>query len=179
MNLREQLHKTRYGPICNLSNSKSSTEATTNNIDQRLAQESGAFGATASGGGVINTTSKEFNLQSGALAASANGGSVVNITALDPGSIAASFGLANNALDRVTTLASGSQSAAAHTAELALNGALSSVAGARDAYDSARQELAKAYEDAKIGARGALNQTVIIAGLAVVGLVAFMAMKKG
>ena len=119
--------------------------------------------------------------ESGAVGASASGGSSVNLTLnqLDGGAIKQAFGMGEHALDKVTSLATSSQSAAHHTAELALNGALSSISGAQQAFESSRKDIATAYEDAKIGARGALNTTAIVMGGAVVMVVAFMALKKG
>ena len=141
----------------NISSSKAATSSETTNIDQRMAQESGAVGASASGGSKVQLT----------------------LNQLDGGAIKQAFGMGEHALNKVTSIATGSQSAAHHTAELALNGALSSIEGTQKAFDASRQEIAKAYEDSKIGARGALNTTAIMMGGAVVLVVAVMALKKG
>lgn len=127
-----------------MANSKSNatTSTTTNNIDQRLQLESGALGVSASGG------------------------SNVTVNTLDGGAIEAAFGLGNHAIDQVTDFATGALSGAAHTAELALSGALNSVAGARDAYEGATKEVAKAYEDAKVG-----NRSMYMVGALAVGAV--------
>lgn len=87
-----------------MSSSKSSANTTTrtDNIDQRMQQESGAVGISLSGGGTGT------------------------INMLDGGTVAAAFGLGEHALDKVTDFATGALSAANHTAEGALSGAMAS-----------------------------------------------------
>ncbi len=84
------------------SKSNATTATTTNNIDQRMQQESGAIGLSQSGSG--NAT----------------------INMLDGGAVSAAFGLGTHALDNVTQFATGALSAANHTAEGALSGAMAS-----------------------------------------------------
>lgn len=88
------------------SRSDATTQTTTNNVDQRLQQESGAVGISQSGGGTAT------------------------INMLDGGAIGKAFGLGEHALDSVTQFATGALSAANHTAEGALEGAQRSYADA-------------------------------------------------
>ncbi|MBN3833160.1 hypothetical protein [Burkholderia sp. Ac-20344] len=155
----QQLHLVRLGlpaTPCNGGSSDSKTSTSNQNIDQRLDVGGGGVGATASSGGSVN----------------------INVTPTDQGSIQASFGLAHDALSDVTAIGTSSVSASSHTAELAINGALDSVAGAQaafqqatqavqSAYQDSSQQVSAAYQDAKTG-----NQRVIVIGaLVVVGLV--------
>lgn len=131
----------------------SSTSSNTTNVDQRLLQESGAIGATSSGGG----------------------SSYVTVNQLDGGAIAASFGLGNHAIDSMNGLATSELSAAHHTAELALNGALASVEGTKEAFSSATKQVAAAYSDAKVGDR---NQLVLLGAVAL-GVIGLAIASKG
>ncbi|KUZ07003.1 hypothetical protein WI28_23055 [Burkholderia diffusa] len=155
----QQLHLVRLGlpaTPCNGGSSDSKTSTSNQNIDQRLDVGGGGVGATASSGGSVN----------------------INVTPTDQGSIQQSFGLAHDALSDVTAIGTSSVSASSHTAELAINGALDSVAGAQaafqqatqavqSAYQDSSQQVSAAYQDAKTG-----NQRVIVIGaLVVVGLV--------
>ncbi|WP_419683797.1 hypothetical protein ACN22W_09540 [Burkholderia theae] len=155
----QQIHLVRLGlpaTPCNGGSSSSSDKTSNQNVDQRLDVGGGGVGATASSGGSVN----------------------INVTPTDQGSIAASFGLAHDALSDVTAIGTSSVSASSHTAELAINGALDSVAGAQaafqqatqavqSAYQDSSQQVAAAYQDSKTG-----NQRVIVIGaLVVVGLV--------
>lgn len=153
--------------------SESSNQTTTTNADQRLSVSSGV-GATASSGGTVQ----------------------LNVTQLDAGAIQQAFGMGTQALAGIEQMGTASMSASAHTAELAINGVLTSAQGAqsaykdataqaisavKDAYNSASQavigqanttasDVTAAYQDAKTG-----NQRVIVIGaLVVVGLVAIM-----
>ena len=136
---------------CNIGGSSDSQANTTNNnIDQKLYTDNGAVAGSASGGGTV----------------------VINATQTDHGATTAAFGLAHDALQNVTDLATASQSASNHTAELALTGALSTLQGSQqamsDAYKNASDQVAAAYQDSKTG-----NQRVIVIGaLVVVGIVA-------
>lgn len=136
---------------CNLGGDSSSQANTTNqNIDQKLYTDNGSVGATASGGSSIT----------------------INAQQIDHGATQAAFGLAHDALQNVTDVATASQSASSHTAELALSGALSTIQGSQqamqDAYKNATDQVAAAYQDSKTG-----NQRVIVIGaLVVVGIVA-------
>lgn len=125
---------------CNIGGSSDSQANTTNNnIDQKLYTDNGAVAGSASGGGSV----------------------VINATQTDHGATTAAFGLAHDALQNVTDLATASQSASTHTAEAAL-------AGAQQAYADSTKAVAAAYQDAKTG-----NQRVIVIGaLVVVGIVA-------
>jgi hypothetical protein len=123
----------------------SSSSSNTSNVDQRLLQESGAIGATASGGG----------------------SAYVTVNQLDGGAIKESFGLGNHAIDSMQGLATSELSAAHHTAELALSGALSSVEDTKEAFDRATEKVATAYADAKVGDR---NQFMMLGVVAVVVL---------
>jgi hypothetical protein len=123
----------------------SSSSSTTNNVDQRLFQETGAVGASASGNG----TATVYNL--------------------DGGAIAASFGLGTHALDSMNDLATSALSGAHHTAELALSGALASVEHSQDAFDKATQQVSAAYADAKVGDRTQMMLLGVVA-IAVIGL---------
>ncbi|WP_107313013.1 hypothetical protein [Burkholderia metallica] len=166
----QQLHLVRLGlpaTPCNGGSSDSKTSTSNQNIDQRLDVGGGGVGATASSGGSVN----------------------INVTPTDQGSIQQSFGLAHDALTDVTAIGTSSVSASAHTAELAINGALDSVAGAQDAFNKATSAVANAYQnagqqaaDAQQSATSAItaayqdaktgNQRVIVIGaLVVVGLV--------
>lgn len=133
------------------SKSSSSNATTNNNIDQKLLQEQGAIGASASGG------------------------STINMSVLDGGAIQAAFGMGESALDRVTEFATGALSGAHHTTERALSGALASVDASNAAYKDATKQVATAYEDAKIG-----NRSTMMMGAIALGVVALvMVAKKG
>jgi hypothetical protein len=123
----------------------SSSSSKTENVDQRLFQESGAVGASASGNG----TAVIYNL--------------------DGGAISASFGLGAHALDSLNDLATSALSGAHHTAELALNGALASVEDSKDAFNKATQQVSSAYADAKVGDRTQMMLLGVVA-IAVIGL---------
>ncbi len=157
MNFREQLHKARYGSMCNFGGSSdSSSSSSTTNADQRLDVGSGV-GATASSGGTVT----------------------LNVQQLDGGAIAAAFGLGHDALTGIEQIGTASMSNSAATAQAAINGVLASAAGAQKAYADATQQVqaaysnsesavTAAYQDAKTG-----NQrTIVIGALIVVGLVA-------
>lgn len=135
------------------SGSKASTSSTTNNVDQRLALEQGAVGASASGG------------------------SKVTINTLDGGAINAAFGLGNHAIEEVTDLATASLSASHHTAEKALQGAFGSIEGTKQAMQDAVKEVATAYEDAKVGNRANMTMGMMLIGGAAVLVVGVMALK--
>ncbi|MBN3734643.1 hypothetical protein [Burkholderia sp. Tr-20390] len=126
MNFREQLHKARFGPICNIggSDSNSQSASTTNNIDQRLNADNGATGTSVSG---TNNT--------------------VNVQAVDHGAVTQAFGLGNHAIDAVLQEGTGAQSAVQQTAAMAINGVLTDAAGTRDAYAKASDQVASAYKD--------------------------------
>lgn len=128
--------------------SKSSTSSTQNTIDQRVGISEGGVGASASGG------------------------STVTINALDGGAIHESFGLGSQALDNVTSLATGALSGAYHTTNLALSGALSSVKDTKDAFATATTKIDNAYNDAKIGDRQTMQTAVIVIGGALAAVVA-------
>ncbi|MRT01140.1 hypothetical protein GJQ57_21055 [Ralstonia pickettii] len=136
---------------CNFGGDSSSQANTTNqNIDQKIYADNGSVAGTASGGGSVT----------------------INTQLVDHGATQASFGLAHDALADVTSMATASQSASQHTAELALSGALSTLQGSQqamaDAYKNASDQVAAAYQDSKTG-----NQRVVVIGaLVVVGLVA-------
>lgn len=134
--------------------SKSSTSSTQNNIDQRVGISEGGVGGSASGG------------------------SSVTINALDGGAIHESFGLGAQALDSVTSLATGALSGAFHTSDLALNGALSSIKETRAAFDTASEQISNAYNDAKIGDRQTLQTAVIVIGGALAAVVAIAYFKR-
>lgn len=131
----------------------SSSSSNTSNVDQRLLQESGAIGATASGGG----------------------SAFVTVNQLDGGAIKEAFGLGNHAIDSMSGLATSELSAAHHTAELALNGALASVEGTKEAFNSATKQVAAAYSDAKVGDR---NQLLLIGAVAL-GVIGLAIVGKG
>lgn len=166
----QQIHLVRLGlpaTPCNGGSSSSDTETKNQNVDQRLDVGGGGVGATASSGGSVN----------------------INVTPTDRGSIQQSFGLAHDALSDVTAIGTSSVSASAHTAELAINGALDSVAGAQAAFNKATAAVANAYQsagqqaaDAQQGAMSAVSaayqnaktgnqHTIVIGALVVVGLV--------
>lgn len=132
------------------SSSRAQTASTTNNIDQRLQTEEGA------------------------VAVSASGGSNVTLQTLDGGAINAAFGLGEHAIDKVTTMATASQSASVRTAEAALAGAFHSIQGTKSAMDSATKEVAKAYEDAKVGSRSVMTMAFVALG----GVLAVMLVMK-
>jgi hypothetical protein len=163
MNFREQLHKARYGSMCNFGGkSDSSSSSSTTNADQRLDVSSGA-GATASSGGTVT----------------------MNVTQLDGGAISAAFGLGHDALADVTSIGTASMSNSAATAQAAINGILSDVAGTRQAYADATNQaisaaqtsaqntvsaVTSAYQDAKTGDQ----KTLLIGALVVCGLAVSM-----
>lgn len=153
MNFMKTVVRWFCAPIMPLyfSGSKASTASTTNNLDNRMFQESGAVGASASGGGTA----------------------IVNM--IDGGAINAAFGMGEHAIDSVTDFATGALSGAHHTTELALNGALASVDASNAAYKDAAKQVATAYEDAKIGNRSTMMMGAVALGI--VGLV--MVAKKG
>lgn len=134
--------------------SKSSTSSSQTNIDQRVGISDGGVGGSASGG------------------------STLTINALDGGAIHESFGLGAQALDSVTSLATGALSGAFHTSDLALSGALSSINQTRAAFDTATDQIATAYNDAKIGDRRTLQTAVIVIGGALAAVVAIAYFKR-
>jgi hypothetical protein len=182
MRARHELHKLQAGGrLYNFgggSKSSSSSTSNTENIDQRLLQESGAIGASSSSGGsssvaLSNTTNNTDNSTT----------TFVQNT-LDGGAIKAAFGLGDHAIDSVTDMATSALSGAHHTAELALNGALSSVKDTKDAfydaakiaqqsamgaqqsataaYQNATEQVATAYDGARVGNKNIM----IVAGMA-------------
>jgi hypothetical protein len=145
MNFREQLHKARFGPICNIGGkSDSSTASTNNNQDQRLSVGSGV-GATASTGGTVT----------------------LNVSQLDGGAIAEAFGLAHDSLNFAAQEGTASMSASAATAEAAINGMLNNVESTQQAYQDATKQVVSAYQDAKTG-----NQKTMLLGVLVVAGIA-------
>lgn len=164
MKFRHELHKLQAGGrLYNFggdSDSTSNTSSHTENIDQRLLQESGAIGANASGGGTssVNLSNTTNNTDR----------SVTTITSntLDAGAIKVAFGLGDHAIDSVTDFATSALSGAHHTAELALDGALSSIADTKDAFynaakiaqssaQGAQQSATEAYKNAQQSATAA------------------------
>ncbi|CAN0621106.1 conserved protein of unknown function [Burkholderia multivorans] len=149
--------------------SSSASNTTTTNADQRNNVGSGV-GATASSGGSVT----------------------LNVNQLDGGAIAASFGLAHDALTGLDQFGTSSMSAVSHTAEQAMNGMLTDVAGTRaayadaanaaiqaaqssasqaaGAYSAASSQVATAYQDAKTG-----NQRALVIGVLVVAALAVAA----
>ncbi|RQS17492.1 MULTISPECIES: hypothetical protein [unclassified Burkholderia] len=125
----QQIYLVRLGlpaTPCNGGSSDSETKTSNQNVDQRLDVGGGGVGATASSGGSVN----------------------INVTPTDAGSIQQSFGLAHDALHDVTAMGTSSVSASAHTAELAINGALDTINGAQDAYTKATAAVADAWKSA-------------------------------
>jgi hypothetical protein len=131
------------------SKSSSTNTTETNNIDQRLFQETGAIGATSSGGGT----------------------STINM--IDPGLTAAAFGMGESALQKVTDFATGALSGAHYTTQAALDGALSTVKGTQDAFAAANQAVATAYEDSKVG-----NRSTMMMGAIALGVVALVLISR-
>jgi hypothetical protein len=197
MRARHELHKLQAGGrLYNFggdSDSASSTTSHTENIDQRLLQESGAIGANASGGG---TSSVNLSNTTNNTDRSVN--TVISNT-LDGGAIKAAFGMGDHALDNVTDFATSALSGAHHTAELALSGALHSVEDTKDAfynaakiaqssaqgaqnsateaYKNAQQAATAAYENATDqvataydGARVGNKNIMIISGMALAAM---------
>lgn len=186
MKFRHELHKLQAGGrLYNFggdSDSTSTTSSHTENIDQRLLQESGAIGANASGGGTssVNLSNTTNNTDR----------SVTTVTSntLDAGAIKAAFGLGDHAIDSVTDFATSALSGAHHTAELALNGALHSVSdtkdayynaakiaqasaqgaqqSATDAYKNATEQVATAYDGARVGNKNIM----IVSGIALAAM---------
>lgn len=174
------------------SSSSSSSSSHTDNIDQRLLQESGAIGANASGNGSssVSLSSTTNNTDSRSFTDSRSDSSINTVitNTLDGGAIKASFGLGDHAIDSVTDLATSALSGAHHTAELALNGALLSVRDTKDAfydaakiaqtaatssaqmaasaYSNANSEIATAYEGARVGNKNML----IVSGMALAAM---------
>lgn len=136
------------------------------------------------GGGNSSTSSSQsqidqkVGISEGGVGGSASGGSSVTINALDGGAIHESFGLGAQALDSVTSLATGALSGAYHTSDLALSGALSSIKDTRAAFDTATKEISGAYNDAKIGDRQTLQTAVIVIGGALAAVVAVAYFKR-
>jgi hypothetical protein len=194
MRARHELHKLRAGGRLYCfgggSSSASSSTSNTENIDQRLLQESGAIGANASGGGSssVSLSSTTNNTDSRSFSDSSKNTSVNITNTLDGGAIKDAFGLGNHAIDSVTDFATSALSGAHHTAELALNGALSSVQDTKDAfYDAAKiaqssalgaqqsataayanatDQVATAYEGARVGNKNIL----IVSGMALAAM---------
>jgi hypothetical protein len=186
MNFRHELHKLRAGGrLYNFggdSDSTSNTTSHTENIDQRLLQESGAIGANASGGG---TSSVSLSNTTNNTDRSVN---TVITNTLDGGAIKAAFGLGDHAIDSVTDFATSALSGAHHTAELALDGALSSIEDTKDAFynaakiaqssalgaqqsataawSSATDQVATAYDGARVGNKNIM----IISGMALAAM---------
>lgn len=117
------------------SKSNATTATTTNNIDQRMQQESGAIGISSSGS------------------------SSATINMLDGGAIKQAFGLGEHAIKNVTDFTTGALSASHHSAEQAM-------LGVQKSYENATKEVAKAYEDAKVG-----NRSMYMVGALAVGAV--------
>jgi hypothetical protein len=111
--------------------------------------------------------------ESGAVGASASGGGTATVNMIDAGAIQAAFGMGEHAIDKVTDFTTGALSGAHHTAELALNGALASVDQSRTAYQDATKQIATAYEDAKVG-----NKSTMMMGAAVLGVVAVVVLAQ-
>jgi hypothetical protein len=130
--------------------SSSETKNETNNIDQRVIAEDEGVGVSASGG------------------------ARVTVNKLDAGSIKQSFGLASRALDKVTSLATSSQSASLRTTQAALDGAFHSIEGTRKAMQEAVTEVATAYEDAKVGNRSIMT----IGALLIAAVLALQVFKR-
>ncbi len=115
-----------------------------------------------------NNIDQRMQQESGAVGISQSGGGTATINMLDGGTIAAAFGLGEYALEKVTDFATGALSAANHTAEGALE-------GAQQSYADATKEVAKAYEDAKVG-----NRSMYMVGALVVGAVVLVVLiQKG
>ena len=104
---------------------------------------------------------QKVGVSEGGVGASASGSSSVTINALDGGAIHESFGLGAQALDSVTSLATGALSGAFHTSDLALSGALSSIKDTRQAFETATTAISGAYNDAKIGDRQTMQTAEI------------------
>jgi hypothetical protein len=188
MNFREQLHKARFGPICNIggSDSDSQSSSTTNNIDQRLNADNGATGVSTSGTG-----------------------NSVTVQAVDHGAVSDAFGLGSQALSAVVNEGTAALSASSATASQAINGMLASTANSLnfgdDVYTKAinavttasanstnavqdmasrldnefsasSAALASAYQDAKTGDQ----KTLMLGAFAVAAIALFaMAHRKG
>jgi hypothetical protein len=179
------------------SNSTSSSTSNTENIDQRLLQESGAIGANSSGGGSSSVNLSSATSNAWTQTNTDNSINTVITQTLDGGAINAAFGLGNHAIDSVTDFASGALSGAHHTAELALTGALSSVADTKEAfynaakiaqssaqgaqqsataaYANATEQVATAYDGARVGTKNIM----IVSGIALAAMaVAVIGSKK-
>jgi len=168
------------------SDSTSNTTSHTENIDQRLLQESGAIGANASGGGTssVSLSSNTYNTDSRQFTDKST--NIVNT--LDGGAVKLAFGLGDHAIDSVTDFATSALSGAHHTSELALNGALASVKDTKDAfYDAAKiaqssamgaqqsataayanatEQVATAYDGARVGNKNIM----IVSGIALAAM---------
>lgn len=178
MNFREQLHKARFGPICNIggSDSNSQSASTTNNIDQRQNADNGATAVSTSGTG--NT---------------------INVQAVDHGAVSDAFGLGSQAISAVVNEGTAALSASSATAAGAINGMLASTANSLNfgddvytkavnaiqqssvnstnavqdmasrldgAFSASSSALASAYQDAKTGDQ----KTLMIGAFAIAGL---------
>jgi hypothetical protein len=136
MNFREQLHKARFGPICNIggSDSDSKSDSTSNNIDQRLNADNGATGVSTSGTG--NT---------------------VNVQAVDHGAVSDAFGFGHDALSAVLTEGTAALSASSATASQAINGMLTSTANSLNFGDDVYTKAVNAISTASANSTNAVQ----------------------
>lgn len=188
MRARHELHKLQCGGrVYNFgggSDSNSSSTSNTENIDQRLLQESGAIGANSSSGGSSSISLSNATTTNTTTNNTDQSINTVITNTLDGGAIKAAFGLGDHAIDSVTDFATSALSGAHHTAELALSGALASVKDTKDAfYDASKiaqlsaansasaaeaawsgatQQVADAYDGARVGTKNIM----IVAGMA-------------
>jgi hypothetical protein len=167
MNFREQLHKARFGPICNVggSSSSSASNTTTNNQDNRQSVSGGTGTSTTGNGNNITVNS----LDDGAItAAFGTANSAINgvvsegtsaldaNTAVTQAAMANSNSIANSAIGAV-------QTSSANFAQL-LDQAMSADANnLASAYSNNASTLATAYQDADTSDQ----RTIVLGGIAI------------
>lgn len=178
MNFREQLHKARFGPICNIGGSSSQTSQATTSTNQDNRQSvSGGTAVSASGNG--NT---------------------LTVNTLDDGAITAAFGTANSAINSVVTEGTSAldantqvtqaaltnsqsiaqtaigavQTTAANFGQLLDNAMSADASNLQSAYANNASNLATAYQDANTSDM----RVVIIGGLCIAALAVYMATRR-
>jgi hypothetical protein len=192
MNLYEQLHKTRYGPICNIGGDSSSSQTTspitntTTNVTSQDRRNVASENAQAVSGDnnflVRNSTSNtntNVNLSTtdyGSVKASLDGMTTLGSKAIDLGQFSV-----GGAIDTVKAVAQNNQATINDVFDLAKStgaNALTSAAQTIGLANSTAQLAASAYQNASDSSTG--NRTLLLTGMAVIGAVAVaMMMHKG